>query len=252
MRVVGMIPVRLKSQRLPEKALAKIQGIPLILHTWKRCTYADRLDELFVVTDSSEIRDLVTSFGGKVLMTRSDHVSGSDRIAEAASNVEADIVVNIQGDEALVSPDHINELICHAISSEAPVSMLATSFCKRESPSDIKLVLNENGCILYASRTDIPHSKTLDKVDLIKAYHVVAFQKQFLIKFTSWQPSKLELIEGNEYLRIIEKGVAISTVLVASEAISVDTPSDLTIVDQLMANDKLFATYKSLLKQSNK
>jgi len=252
MRVVGMIPVRLKSQRLPKKALAKIQGIPMILHTWKRCTYADRLDELFVVTDSSEIRDLVTSFGGKVLMTRSDHLSGSDRIAEAASNVEADIIINIQGDEALVSPDHINKLICHAIKNEAPVSMLVTKFCKRGSPSDIKVVLNENGSILYASRADIPYSKTLENVDLLKAYHVVAFQKQFLIKFTSWEPSKLELIEGNEYLRIIEKGGGISTVLVASEAISVDTKTDLAIVDQLMANDKLFATYKCLLQPTDK
>ena len=248
MRVIGMIPVRMESARLPEKALKKIQGIPMILHTWKRCTYADKLDELFVVTDSIEIRDLVTSVGGKVLMTHSGHSSGSDRIAEAALSVDAELIVNIQGDEALVSPENIDDLVSHAISSGTPVSILATKFNKRRSPSDVKIVLNEHGCVMYASRADIPYSKSGEGIEFTKAYHVVAFRKDFLIKFTSWAPSNLELTEGNEYLRIIEKGESISTVLVSSEAISVDTPDDLIFVDQLMANDSLFADYKCVLQ----
>ena len=179
MRVVGMIPVRMESVRLPNKAVAKIQGVSMILHTWKRCSYADKLDDLFVVTDSLEIKDLVTSFGGKVLMTRTDHLSGSDRIAEAALSVEAEIIVNIQGDEALVSPLHINQLISHSIKSLAPVSILTTKFHKRNSPSDVKVVLDCDGNIMYASRADIPFSKSGGETEFTKAYHVVAFRKNF-------------------------------------------------------------------------
>jgi 3-deoxy-manno-octulosonate cytidylyltransferase (CMP-KDO synthetase) len=243
-----MIPVRMESARLPNKALAKIQGISMILHTWKRCSYADKLDDLFVVTDSLEIRDLVTSFGGKVLMTRSDHLSGSDRIAEASLAVDAEIIVNIQGDEALVSPDHINQLVCHSISSLAPVSILTTKFNKRNSPSDVKVVLDCDGNIMYASRADIPYSKVGAKIALLKAYHVVAFRKDFLSEYTNWPPSKLELIEGNEYLRVIERGRSISTVLVSSDAISVDTEEDLKFVDNIMIKDPLFATYKDVFQ----
>tara|TARA_Y100000991_G_C21944715_1_gene336933 strand:- start:312 stop:1052 length:741 start_codon:yes stop_codon:yes gene_type:complete len=241
-----MIPVRMESVRLPNKALAKIQGISMILHTWKRCSYADKLDDLFVVTDSLEIKDLVTSFGGKVLMTRTDHLSGSDRIAEAALAVEAEIIVNIQGDEALVSPLHINQLISHSIKSIAPVSILTTKFYKKSSPSDVKVVLDCDGNIMYASRADIPFSKSGGETKFTKAYHVVAFRKNFLLEFTSWAPSKLELIEGNEYLRIIERGRSISTVLVSSDAISVDTAEDLKFVDNIMRQDPLFAKYKDV------
>lgn len=248
MRVIGMIPVRMESTRLPNKALAKIRGIPMILHTWKRCSYADKLDDLFVVTDSLEIRTLVTSFGGKVLMTRSDHLSGSDRIAEASLGVDAKIIVNIQGDEALVSPDHINQLINHSISSLAPVSILTTKFNKRNSPSDVKVVLDCDGNIMYASRADIPYSKSEAELEFLKAYHVVAFRKDFLLEYTNWPPSKLELTEGNEYLRIIERGKSISTVLVPSNAISVDTEQDLKFVDKIMIKDPLFAKYKDVFQ----
>ena len=246
-----MIPVRMESTRLPNKAVAKIQGIPMILHTWKRCTFASKLDDLFVVTDSLEIRELVTSFGGKVLMSHSGHLSGSDRIAEASLTVDAELIVNIQGDEALVSPEHINQLISHSFTSSSPVSILATKFNTRNSPSDVKIVLNHSGCIMYASRADIPYSKSGEQIEFLKAYHVVAFKKDFLIEYTKWPPSKLELTEGNEYLRIIEQGRSISTVMVSSDAISVDTPEDLKFVNKKMIKDPLFAIYKDALKTSS-
>lgn len=247
MQVVGMIPVRLESSRLPRKALAEIQHIPMILHTWKRCTLAKKLDAVYVVTDSNDIKDLIEAKGGDVIMTSSSHQSGSDRIAEAAHSVNADFIINIQGDEALVSPDHIDDLVLSAQRSGAPVSILATSFNRKNSMSDIKLVLNEKSFVMYASRSDIPCSKSGDNVELLKAYHVVAFKKDFLDEYTSWEPTRLELIEGNEYLRILEKGLSIYAVRVNSQAISVDTGEDLSIVENIMAQDKLFLNYKEEL-----
>jgi len=248
MQIVGMIPVRLESTRLPEKALALIQNIPMILHTWKRCSFSKLLTDLYVVTDSEKIKDLICSHGGKVIMTRSDHMSGSDRLAEAVANLDVDLVVNIQGDEALVNPSDIDKLVGNFMKNNSPVGLLATKYSKTNSPSDIKLVVNEKNNVMYASRADIPFSKTGQKNDFLKAYHVVAFQKDFLIKYASWQPTQLELIEGNEYLRILEKGHSISVTEVPSSAISVDTAEDLSIVSHIMKSDPLFQVYKADLK----
>jgi len=247
-QIVGMIPVRLESTRLPEKALALIQNIPMILHTWKRCSFSKLLTDLYVVTDSEKIKDLICSHGGKVIMTRSDHLSGSDRLAEAVANLDVDVVINIQGDEALVDPCHIDKLISNFIGNDSPVGLLATKYSKVNSPSDIKLVVNEKNNVMYASRADIPFSKNGQKNDFLKAYHVVAFQKDFLMRYSSWQPTQLELIEGNEYLRILEKGYSISVTEVPSSAISVDTAEDLSFVNQEMGKDSLFAIYKADLK----
>jgi 3-deoxy-manno-octulosonate cytidylyltransferase (CMP-KDO synthetase) len=108
MKVIGMIPVRLESSRLPEKALCDILGLPMVIHTLKRTQMAKTLDEVYVVTDSEVIKALVESHQGQVIMTSKVHQTGSDRLAEAAEHIEADIVVNIQGDEALVDPNHID------------------------------------------------------------------------------------------------------------------------------------------------
>ena len=245
MQIVGMIPVRLESTRLPEKALALIQNIPMILHTWKRCSFSKLLTDLYVVTDSEKIKDLICSHGGKVIMTRSDHLSGSDRLAEAVANLDVDVVVNIQGDEALVDPYDIDKLVGDFINNNSPVGLLATKYSKSNSPSDIKLVVNEKNNVMYASRADIPFSKNGQKNDFLKAYHVVAFQKEFLMTYASWQPTQLELIEGNEYLRILEKGFSISVTEVSSSAISVDTADDLSVVNRIMAKDLLFEGYKT-------
>ena len=247
MQIVGMIPVRLESTRLPEKALALIQNIPMILHTWKRCSFSKLLTDLYVVTDSVKIKDLICSHGGKVIMTRSDHLSGSDRLAEAVANLDVDVVVNIQGDEALVDPSDIDKLVGDFTKNNSPVGLLATKYSKINSPSDIKLVISEDNNVMYASRSDIPYSKNGQVNDFLKAYHVVAFKKEFLLEFASWQPTYLELVEGNEYLRILEKGFSISVTKVSSSAISIDTAEDLIVAEKMMEKDPLFEVYKSEL-----
>ena len=245
-KVIAIIPSRLESSRLPKKALSDILGLPMIVHVFKRCLFAKKLDEVYVATDSIEIKEVVESFGGKVIITSSKHQTGTDRIAEAAQTIEADIIVNVQGDEALVNPQYIDKVV--SVLQESPqinVAILVNPFNKRNSPSDIKVVLNENNDVMYLSRADIPSDARVKDPALLKAYHIVPFRKDFLLQYSKWEKSKLEQIEFNEYLRILEKGYTIKAVHVDSDSISVDTAEDLDYVIDKMKSDKLILEYSN-------
>lgn len=244
-RIVAIIPSRLESSRLPRKALSDICGLPMIVHVFKRCEFAKTLDEVFVATDSDEIRQIVEQHSGKVLMTSSSHKNGTERIAEAAESVDGDIIVNVQGDEALVMPEHIDAAINALIEDEnINVSILVNSFSKRNSPSDIKVVLDLHGNVMYLSRSDIPSNTRTKDAPLLKAYHVLAFRKEFLMQYANWEETYLEKIEYHEHLRILERGHKIKAVKVDSQAISVDTELDLIEVKYLMEKDPY---YKAIL-----
>lgn len=244
MKIVGMIPVRMESTRLPNKAIRNICGLPMIIHTLKRTMLAKELDEVYVVTDSSEIKELVESHGGRVVITGSHHQTGSDRLAEAANKIEANIIVNIQGDEALVNPKHIDQSIQGLINSDAQVSILLTKYSKKNSPGDIKAVVNLKNEIMYISRSDLPSDARVEVKEMLKAYHVVSFRKDFLIKYASLGQTPLEKIEYNEYLRILENGYKIQGVIVDSDSVSVDTEDDLKYVTKKMENDEIYHQYK--------
>ncbi|MBT4733255.1 3-deoxy-manno-octulosonate cytidylyltransferase [Candidatus Woesearchaeota archaeon] len=244
LRTVAIIPARLDSSRLPRKALADILGLPMIVHVFKRCLLANNLNDVYVATDSFEIKEVVESHGGKVIMTSSSHETGTDRIAEAAQFLDVDIVVNVQGDEALVNPTYIDKVaLVLQENPEINVSILVNSFDKRKSNSDIKVVLNEYNDVMYFSRTDIPSDARVDCPLLLKAYHIVPFRKDFLIEYSKWEKGRLEKIEFNEYLRILEKGYKIRAVHVESDALSVDTEEDLEYVRKKMKNDIYFPRY---------
>ena len=243
-KVVAIIPSRLESTRLPKKALSNILGIPMIVHVYQRCLFAKKLDEVYVATDSIEIKEVVESFGGKVIMTSSEHQTGTDRIAEASQSIVADIIVNVQGDEALVNPQDIDKVVSILkVSPKINVAILVTPFNKKNSPSDIKVVLNENNDVMYLSRADIPSDARKGNSGLLKAYHIVPFRKDFLIEFSKWEKSRLEKIEFNEYLRILEKGHTIKAVHVESDTLSVDTEEDLNYVIDKMKSDELMPEY---------
>ena len=244
MKVIGMIPVRLESSRLPEKALCDILGLPMIIHTLKRTQLAKTLDEVYVVTDSEVIKELVESYQGRVIMTSKTHKTGSDRLAEAAEHIEADIVVNIQGDEALVDPENIDAGVRGLVNSKAEISILLTQFSEKQSYDDIKAVVNLKNEIMYFSRNDIPSESRSPVEYSLKAYHVISFRKDFLIKYGRLKQTPLEKIEYNEYLRILENGYVIQGVLVESNSVSVDTAEDLKYVRKLMSADELFEKYK--------
>ena len=243
-RTIAIIPARLESSRLPGKALLDICGLPMIVHVFRRCEFAESLDEVFVATDNDEIRQVVEQYGGKVIMTSSHHENGTERIVEAANNIDADIVVNVQGDEALVNPTYIDKAVDALYETpDLNVSILVNPYEKRLSPSDIKVVLNEYDDVMYFSRADIPSDARVDNPPLLKAYHIVPFRKDFLLRYAGWEKGKLERIEFNEYLRILEKGYKIRAVRVDSDAVSVDTEEDLDNVRNAMISDSIFKKY---------
>lgn len=243
-KAVVIIPARLESSRLPNKALVDILGLPMIVHVFKRCLLAKSLDSVYVATDNIKIKEVVESYGGKVIMTSAAHQTGTDRIAEAAQGIDADIIVNVQGDEALVNPEYIDKAVDSLVnSSRADVAILVNPFNKKNSPSDIKVVLNEDDEIMYLSRTDIPSDARTDSPKMLKAYHIVPFRKDFLLQYAKWEKTELEQIEFNEYLRILEKNYKIQAVHVESDAVSVDTEQDLEFVRSKMKLDKTAQLY---------
>jgi 3-deoxy-manno-octulosonate cytidylyltransferase (CMP-KDO synthetase) len=238
MKVLGVIPARYKSTRLPGKPLIKIDGISIIERVYKRALKANKLDDVLVATDDVRIFDEVERFGGKVIMTSSKHQSGSDRIAEAAKDLKFDIIVNIQGDEPFISPSNINKIV--APFSKIPdlnVSTLAIRFKDIYEIMDInkvKVVLDKNNYALYFSRSIIPFNRNealaelnLKKTKYYKHIGLYAYKKKFLLGFSKMRTSELEKSEKLEQLRILENGVKMKVVLTEIDSHSVDTLQDL-------------------------
>jgi 3-deoxy-manno-octulosonate cytidylyltransferase (CMP-KDO synthetase) len=152
--------------------------------------------------------------------------------------------VNVQGDEALVNPKYIDKVV-NALQEnpDINVGILVNPYINRDSPSDIKVVLNDNNDVMYFSRADIPSNARIENPPMLKAYHIVPFRKEFLLKYAQWEKGSLEQIEFNEYLRILERGHRIRAVYVESDAVSVDTKDDLKYVRKKMLSDSWFPLY---------
>jgi len=244
MKVIGVLPVRYASSRLPGKPLKEIEGLPMVIHTLKRTQLCKELDEVYVATDTKKIFDLIEKYDGKAIMTSDRHRTGTDRIAEAVENIDCDIVVNIQGDEPLVNPDHISKAV-QPLLKDKNVNV-STLLCRNDHFNDYtecKVVIDKNNDILYMSREDIPTSYFEKQKQILKLYCIVPFRKEFLFKFASWEQTPLEKIEHIEYNRILENGYKMRGVIVDSVAESVDTPENLETVRKLMKKDKIKELY---------
>ena len=241
MRVIGVIPARYGSTRLPAKVLAHIQGKPMIQHVWQRAKKSRILDDLVIACDDVRIMKAVERFGGKAVMTSKDHASGSDRIAEAVGSLPVDVVINIQGDEPLITHTAIDDL-GQAMLDDAKCVMATLikplqvqKEC--ENPNVVKVVIDQNKNALYFSRSVIPfHLKEISgkAVGYFKHLGIYAYRKQFLLIFTKLPKSSLEKIEQLEQLRVLEAGYKIKTVMTDAETMSVDTQEDLTKVEEFL------------------
>tara|TARA_B100000315_G_C14406056_1_gene508752 strand:- start:158 stop:895 length:738 start_codon:yes stop_codon:yes gene_type:complete len=244
MKIIGMVPARLESTRLKEKALIDIDGLPMVVHTCKRAELALKLDEVYLVTDSKLIRDVAERHNINYIMT-GEHVSSSDRLAEASNYKSCDIIVNIQGDEPLVNPNHIDKILEPIINdSNIDIVFGITPFYKKNSYSDIKVVKDNNDYVLYMSRNDIPcYYNNQKNNEMFKLCTIVPYKKELLLKFTKWDQSKIELIEDNHFLRFLENGIKIKAVEIEDGKISVDTMEDLKEVSEMMKNDTIKLAY---------
>lgn len=237
-RVVAAIPARYASTRLPGKPLLEIAGATLIERVYRQAERAEGIDETIVLTDDERIEATVTAFGGRVAMTPEDLASGTDRVAWAAREWDAQVVVNVQGDEPLVSPAALGRLARHLSSHpDDPVATLAAPAVEADfgNPNVVKVVTGEDGRALYFSRAGIPYPRSAGEATPLAHIGVYGYQREALLRIAATPQTRLERAEGLEQLRMLESGVSIRVLEVEEAWPGVDTIDDLRRVEQLLA-----------------
>jgi 3-deoxy-manno-octulosonate cytidylyltransferase (CMP-KDO synthetase) len=240
-KVLAVIPARYASSRFPGKPLASIAGRPMIQHVVDRVRGADVVSRVVVATDDARIFKAVEAFGAEAVMTRSDHRSGTDRVAEVAAHVPAEVYVNVQGDEPLVDPGTLDVLVSSMTEDDSV--QIATPCCAITTRDDImdpnvvKVVRDFEGNALYFSRAPVPWVR--DRAEKVAAQHwkhlgLYAYRRDALLEFPTLPPGDLERLEQLEQLRWLENGYHIRVVETDYDAISVDLPEDVQRVEKLL------------------
>lgn len=238
-RIVGAIPARFGSTRLPGKVLLPIAGRPMIEHVYRRASQAEGLAEVIVLTDDERVAQTVAGFGGRVQMTPETCHSGTDRIAHAAADWTASAVINIQGDEPLIEPAAISQLAAHLAAHPGhPMATLAAPANEddRDNPNVVKVVVDANERALYFSRAPIPHYR--DDTSAASSWRhigIYGYQRTTLLELAALPPTALEKAESLEQLRALENGIPIQVLAVESAWPGVDTMADLEAVERLLA-----------------
>ena len=254
MNIVAIIPARMGSSRFPGKPMAKIHGVPMIGHCYFRTRMCKALSNTYVATCDREIYDYIESIGGKAVMTKDSHERATDRTAEAMLSIEEstgkkiDIVVMVQGDEPMVTPQMIEASIDGMQGDNAieVVNLMAQMKTVDEfkDPNEVKVVVDLNMDAIYFSREPIPSMKKgVDNVPMLKQVCIIPFRREFLLKFNDMPETPLEIIESVDMMRIIENGGKVKMVKIEDISLSVDTPQDLENVIAMMKNDDLMKSY---------
>jgi 3-deoxy-manno-octulosonate cytidylyltransferase (CMP-KDO synthetase) len=244
LRTIVVIPARFASARFPGKPLAQIEGRPMIEHVYRRAAAARGVAGVVVATDDARIVRAVELFGGAVVMTRADHVSGTDRIAEVAAGLSCDLVVNVQGDEPLLAPEAIEEAVA-PLAADAGIRMGTLGGALGEddaaNPHVVKAVVDQQGFALYFSRSPIPYRRdpSAPRQSVYRHIGLYVYRRDFLLELASLRPTPLERAESLEQLRALEHGHRIRVVETAYLSASVDTPEDLERVRRLVAGGRL-------------
>ena len=253
MKTIGIIPARLAATRFPNKPMAQILGVPMIGHCYHRTQMAPGLAAAYVATCDQEIADYVGSIGGSAVMTSDSHTRATTRTAEAMELIEAasgerpEVVVMVQGDEPLISPETIGQMLAHftdpAVEIVNIMSRLRTmaQFVDR---NNVKVVVNQNNDALYFSREPIPSPwRGLDQVPMYMQTGIIAFRRDALLRFNRMQETRLEQIESVDMNRVLETGGRIRMVLTEAVTIGVDTPQELKDAEVLMKDDTSLSRY---------
>lgn len=240
-----VVPARYASTRFPAKMLAPLEGKPLIMHAYERACRACLADDVVIATDDQRIVDAVAPFKANIIMTRVDHATGTDRIAEAAATVTAEIIVNVQGDEAVLDPAVIDAVIEALVNT--PDAVMATARTRitepkrLPDPNAVKVVCDRNGAALYFSRHPIPYVR--DAADASQAVHwqhigLYAYRREFLLRLADLPQTPLEKLEKLEQLRVLENGYKIMVVDTDYRGTGVDVPEDLETVGRILAMER--------------
>ena len=254
MKAIAIIPARMGSSRFPGKPMVKIHGIPMIGHCFFRTKMCNDLIETFVATCDKEIFDYIESIGGKAIMTSVKHERASDRTAEAMVkaekilNMKIDVVVMVQGDEPMVTPNMISDSLRPFLRNENVnvVNLMAemSSTKEFEDPNEVKVGIDKDSNAIYFSREPIPsRKKGVENVLMLKQVCIIPFQRDYLIKFNEMQETELERVESVDMMRIIEHGEKVKMVMVTETSVSVDTEDDRINAEEKMIDDQLMNHY---------
>ncbi|GGE31218.1 3-deoxy-manno-octulosonate cytidylyltransferase [Psychroflexus planctonicus] len=234
MNIIAMIPARFEASRFPGKLLKDLAGKPVIVRTYEAALHSSLFDEVYIVTDSDEIYNTIEAINGKVILSKKEHECGSDRIAEAVEHIDADIVVNVQGDEPFINEKALSKLLevfKHDEQNQIDLASLKTRLTKTEAianPNNVKVITDLNDFALYFSRSPIPfHRDESVEVKYFKHVGIYAFRKKALLDFYHTPMSPLEAAEKIECIRHLENGKTIKMVETDQVSIGIDTPEDL-------------------------
>ena len=237
-KIGAFIPARYAATRFPAKLMQALGDKTVIRHTYDNTVATGLFNEVYVVTDSEIIFNEITSHGGKALMSKKEHQSGSDRIAEAIEHLAIDIVVNVQGDEPFVKKEPLEKLIAVFKDENVEVASLMQALTHTDliaDPNYVKVAVDKNMNALFFSRSVIPYPRNTEiAIPYYEHIGVYAFKKQALLNFTNWPISPLEAAEKNECLRYLENGVSIKMVVTSYMGIEIDTPEDLIKAAKLL------------------
>lgn len=248
LRIVGIIPSRMAASRLPGKPLARIAGLPMIEHIFRRASMSPLFAEVVMATCDREIVEASEAFGCRAIMTSATHVRGTERVAEAARAVPADVYVNIQGDEPLLRPEIFDPLLAPFLSGE-PVSVTnlklrLTSQAELDNPNNVKVVASLAGDALYFSRASIPTETGARRDGYgFRQIGIYAFTARALQQFVELPQSPHEQLESCDMMRFVDNGIPVRMVEHTAPLQSVDTPEDLAAAERLMAADDLAPRY---------
>lgn len=239
-----MIPARYEASRFPGKLMKDLAGKTVILRTYEAAKKANLFSEVYVVTDSEIIFNEITSNGGKAIMSKKEHESGSDRIAEAVENLEVDIVVNVQGDEPFIQKKalfNLLEVFKTDVEKEIAIASLKIKMENQDdinNPNNVKVVTDEQNFAMYFSRSPIPYPREKSTAEYFKHIGIYAFRKEALLKFTQLPMNVLEATEKLENLRFLANGLKVKMVETNEIAIGIDTPEDLEKANEIFKSKK--------------
>lgn len=246
-KVLALIPTRLNSRRLPAKALLPINDLPLIMHVYKRVMLSKNIDDVYICCDDKKIFDVVKKHGAKVMMTSKHHANGTERICEAFKKLKKnyDLVIDVQGDEPLISPNQINEIVSYHLKNyDYDIILPNLKVASKNNTNLVKVVFNKNHEVLYLSRANIPFEFNSSKKFIYKHLSIISFKPPALLKYGVSSKSNLENIEDIELLRALDIGLRIKTITLKGDSFSIDVLEDYTKAKIKIKTDKYFKLYK--------
>ena len=244
MNSICVIPARYSSTRLPGKPLKDICGKPMICRVYERASHAESVSEVIVATDDERILQAVEKNFGRAIMTRADHKTGTDRLAEVAEKFpDVEVIVNVQGDEPLIEPSLIDELVAEFVKDKnLQMATVATELLDTDemnNPNNVKVVLDKNNDALYFSRSLIPYPRNVGKAKVFKHIGIYAYRRKFLSEYAKMEPTPLEQAESLEQLRALENGFKIRVIKSSCRFVGVDTEEDLKLVNEIYRREEI-------------